>query len=60
MTKAVLDGNKINMEELLILDKAIIFIILLGLTGYKMIMTTYVLSTSAELVTYHFTSSVPS
>ena len=56
--KAVLDGNKINMEELLILILEFLIkkIILLGLAGYKMIITNSVLH--ASLVIYHFISSM--
>ena len=40
LTKAVLDQNKINMEELLILEFFNKTMILLELAGYKMIITT--------------------
>ena len=39
-TKTVLDQNKINMEELLILEFFNKTMILLELAGYKMIITT--------------------
>ena len=54
-TKAVLDRNKITMEDPGMFNKTII---LLGLAGYKMITTNLPLRNS--LVTYHFISRIPS
>ena len=57
LTEAEIDAL-VNMEELLILELLIKqFIILLGLAGYKMIITN--LGLCASLVIYHFISSTP-
>ena len=56
-TKAILDWNKINMEELSILEFLLKAVIPLGLAGHKMIVTYSTLCTS--LVVYHFISSTP-
>ena len=52
--EAILDWNKINMEELMILGFLLKVIILLGLAGHKMNLTL-----CASLVVYHFISSSP-
>ena len=54
-TKAVLDRNKITMEDPVVFHKTIIR---LGPDGYKMITTNLPLRNS--LVTYHFISRIPS
>ena len=57
-TKAVLDRNEINMEELLILEFLIKQLFYLCLLDIEMIITNSALS--ASLVIYHFRSSASS